>query len=100
MILARRKKIYNFIIAMAVILAAFFSRQLVYQVHQPVLEQLLNLIRFFLYAGLIAAWGISVYRRVMIPRVRLILTAVAVFMIFWLTVSVRPSTVQEPSHLV
>ena len=70
----------------AVIAVAFLCRRIVVTTDSRFVEQLANFTRIYLYLGLFAAWGVSVYRRVMQAQVRRYLVAVAVLMVLWLTI--------------
>ena len=70
---------------LAVIAAALLLRGAAYSVESVFLGQLANAGRIFLYLGLFAVWGVSVYRRVVQLQVRRYLVAVSVLMVLWLT---------------
>lgn len=72
--------------ALGVVAAAVLCRLVAQTTELPYADKLANFVRFFLYFGLFAVWGASVQRRVIQTGVRRILVAVALLMIFWLTV--------------
>lgn len=72
--------------AFGVVVLAALCRSVAQTAELPFADKLANFVRFFLYFSLFAIWGASVQRRVIQAGVRRILVAVALLMIFWLTV--------------
>lgn len=61
-----------------------------------------NIARSLIYIGLFAAWGFSLYKRIIQVQVRRYLIAIAVFMVFWMiirTVKFNISAYAEPSFV-
>ena len=81
----RKNRIVKIVVSvvMLIVLAAL-CRYIGY--HTPAFySRMLNFMRTFIYIGLISAWGVSVNRRVVQSQVRVILNAVSLIMVFWLT---------------
>ena len=79
-----KRTIVHACLIVAVIVLAFFCRRIVAATKNELVEQLANFARIFLYIGLFAFWGVSVYRRVVQLQVRRYLITVSALMVFWL----------------
>ncbi len=71
--------------ALLVVALAVACRRFAYTTPNAVLEKLAQFLRFFLYAGFISLWGISVQRRVVQSQVRRFMTLAAALMLLFLT---------------
>ena len=78
----------RWLLAAAVIVLALILRQISLPPDATKLpiNLFLGLLRSLLYIGLIMAWGLSLRRRVIQKRLRRLLTAIVVLMLFWLCV--------------
>ena len=72
--------------AVLLVVAAFLCLPLSRSTDIAFFDKLLNFIRSFIYIGLFAAWGVSIYKRVMQPAVRKYLTYVSGLMVMWLVI--------------
>ncbi len=85
----RGSRIYKSLVLSALfIVAAILCRYIILTVPTipPFFDKLLNYIRIFIYIGILSLWGVTVSRRVMQPKVRRMLTAIAMLMVFWLVI--------------
>ncbi len=80
----KNRVIKTFITAALLVVLAILCRYVGYYA-SPFYSRMLNFMRTFIYIGLISAWGVSVNRRVVQSQVRVILNAVSLIMVFWLT---------------
>lgn len=79
----------NDVLPVLLVLTAYVSRYLAgrcYDTCHPELGLALFLLRAFIYAGLFAAWGVSVHHRIVQKRVRMYMMTVAVLALFWLII--------------
>lgn len=68
----------------ALIIIAFVCRLVSRNPNTPlILNKLCNLIRTFIYVGIFAVWGVSVYRRVVQVQARQFFVVLALLMIVW-----------------
>lgn len=71
-------------VALLIALAIVFRNSVRWTGHGP-LEAAAAMARSLIYLGLFSAWGISLYKRIIQEQARLYLTAIAVFMVLWVT---------------
>lgn len=84
--LANKSKLHTGIIVSFLIITAILCKY-VYLLSDTLLyDKIAVFIRVFIYIGLFSAWGLSVNKRILHSRVRKILIAAAIIMIFWLAV--------------
>ena len=82
---AKRRNRKNDDLPVLLVLTAYVSRYLAgrcYDTCHPELGLALFLLRAFIYAGLFAAWGVSVHHRIVQKRVRMYMMTVAVLALF------------------
>lgn len=75
------------VLPILLVLTAYISRYLAtdcYNTNHPELGLALFLVRALIYAGLFAAWGVSVHYRIVQKRVRMYMVTVVVLGLFWL----------------
>ena len=72
--------------AVLLVVAAFLCLPLSRSTDIAFFDKLLHFIRRFIYIGLFAAWGVSIYKRVMQPAVRKYLTYVSGLIVMWLVI--------------
>ena len=64
------------------------------------LERYGSILRAVIYIGLFTAWGVSIRRRIIQPQVKRYMTAISVFMVFWITVrTIRYLFIEAPDVL-
>ncbi|MCR4593962.1 MAG: hypothetical protein K5761_02775 [Clostridiales bacterium] len=78
-----RKIVINLLAVLSLVIIAFVFHLIAREIHDEITGRFLNFLRTSIYIGLLSAWGVSVYRRIVQPQVRRYLIFVTVLLTAW-----------------